>query len=85
MTSGKPHRFPRSMPWWRSRVIVSTLVAMAAAILQQSGLVHDIAPDRLAQWTDWALLVGSLVSGGVAIHSRIDQETAPKITGGKRP
>lgn len=84
MRQPKPARFPRTMPWYRSRVIVSTLVAMGAAALQQSGLAHDIAPDRLAQWTDWILLLASLAGGGVAIHSRIDQDTAPRITGGKR-
>lgn len=86
MTStNKPYRYPRSMPWWRSRVIVGSLVAMVAAILRQTGLVHAIAPEAVTQWTDWILLLTSLVGGGVAVHGRIDQDTAPKITGGKRP
>lgn len=83
--TSKPARYRRSMPWWRSRIIVGSLVAMVAAILRQTGLAHSIAPDDVAQWTDWILLLTSLAGGGVAVHGRIDQETTPKITVGKKP
>lgn len=85
MTSSKPHRYARTMPWWRSRIIVGSLVSAGAAILSRTGLVHDIAPHDLAAWTDLALTLLSVLGAGVAVHSRIDQETTPKITGRHRP
>lgn len=85
MKTDKPARFPRTMPWWRSRIIVGSLVAMGAAILRQTGLVHAIASEDITQWTDWILLLTSLIGGGLAVHGRIDQETTPTITAGKKP
>lgn len=79
----KPHRFPRTMPWWRSRVIVASLISAGATVLKASGIIHDIAPDTIAAWTDLAMIIVGIAGAGVAIHSRVDQETAPKITGRK--
>lgn len=85
MTSRKPHRFPRNMPWWHSRVIVGSLIAAGAAALKQTGWVQDIGPEAIAKWTDFAMLAITVISAGVAVHGRIDQETAPTITLGKKP
>lgn len=81
----KPARYPRTMPWWRSRVIVGSLVSASAVVLARSGLTHDIAPDDLAAWTDLVLTILSLLGAGLAVHSRIDQDTAPRIIGRERP
>ncbi len=76
----KPNRFPRTMPWYRSRVIMSGLAVLIAAGLKQSGVPQE----AIGQWTDWALLVIVTLAGGTAIHSRVAQDTAPKITGRDR-
>lgn len=85
MTSRKSARYPRTMPWWRSRIIIGSLISAGAVVLERTGLVHDIAPNEMAAWTDLALTVLTVLGAAWAVHSRIDQETAPKIIGRNRP
>lgn len=75
-------KHPPTLPWYRSKIIVGTLVALASLLAQKLGLAA-LAPADQRDIVDIVLTLTGAAGGGTALVSRLAQKHAPKITGGK--
>lgn len=85
----QPAAVPDSIPWYRSKILVGVLTAIAAQVLSRvqakyhvDASVYGINANDLATW---ALDAISALGAGLAVHGRATQKAAPAITLTKPP
>jgi hypothetical protein len=71
---------PRELPWYRSKIIVGSLVALVCLVANKLGIANLAAADQV-QLVDLILTIVGGLGGGTALVSRVTQKHAPQITG----
>lgn len=70
---------PRSLPWYKSKVIVGALLSITTKVLVASGAISDLSPTDQEQLAEIIVLVVGGIGDALAIGSRVTQKTAPRI------
>lgn len=72
-----------TLPWYKSSVIIGALISAIAKLLVITGVVGEFTDADVEALTNLIILAVGAVGDIIAIVSRINQQTAPTITGGK--